>query len=118
MLLDLFFWQIPVVAGWAIEELPTHVLAALWSQMQRRRLTEINAHNYSAAVIADLGQAQAEKRKKLLVEKWLPYDLGDGSDKPRVSERTIRLLEHMQAGNLIPPAMLRDLYKYKIIEPS
>jgi hypothetical protein len=117
MLCDLCFWQQPEIAGFRVEHLPCDVLANFWQEIHKRKLRDINDHNYSAAVVADLDQAAAEKRKKLKVEKWLPYDLASAG-KPQVAQSTADIAKELAKAGLLPPKMERDLYKHQIIKPG
>lgn len=85
--------------------------------MKKRTQLDANTSNYSAAVLCDLDQAKAEKRSSLKVQKWLPYDLGGGSD-PVVGDDIRELISKAHGLNLLPPKMQRDLMKMKLLDPG
>jgi hypothetical protein len=78
-------------------------------------MADINAHNHSAAML--VGLKQTKENEVIKHKHWLPYDL-EGMDKPRASNLVVTILEELRAENKLPAAMLRDMYKARILEPE
>lgn len=104
------------MSGWPIEHLPTDVLAYAWEEITKRKMTESNTANHSAAVTAGLIQAIEIKETKIEHKSYLPFDL-DSLDKPRVQPETVQILERLRDKGELPAVMLRDLYRGEILSP-
>jgi hypothetical protein len=102
-----------------VELLPADVLVNFWSEISKRKAVELNAHNHTGAIAVAISQAEKEKSTHLDYRKWLPYSLGDSKDSSlSISRELIAELVRMRDQNELPPAMIRDLYKFKVIAPG
>jgi hypothetical protein len=105
------------VSGWRVEDLPADCLVNFWSEIDRRKAKELNAMNFSGAVLAAIDQADKAETTKLEISKWLPFDLGDKSV-ITLSKGVTALLTKLRDNNELPPLMVRDLYRHKLISPN
>jgi hypothetical protein len=104
------------VSGWPIEQIASDALLNFWMEIQKRKIADINAHNYAAAFLVSCHQT--EPGKKLDHTIWLPYQIMETSEednKPRIADRAVTLLEANR--DRIPHKMLIDLYRNDIIKP-
>lgn len=104
--LDALYLQIPPIAGRDFKDLPSHIALQVHAGFQEREAQKANNLNYAAAILADMKAAQAEKRKQLNPEKWLPFDLNkDKRITPELSDLVLRLVEEKR----LPVRMVADL---------
>ncbi len=113
ILLDFCFWGTIKVNGRLTDNLPCDCLANLWVEISKRKHKEINAMNYSAALLA--GAKYSQPGAKVNVTDWLPYNTDDGKkEQPQLDEALQKEIMMMD----LPPGMMRDLINTKLITPK
>jgi hypothetical protein len=105
------------VSGWQIEHLPADALVYFWEEISTRKAKELNSINYASAILVAIDQADKSKTTKLEISKWLPFDFGDSSVISIPREVAALLCKLRDSGEL-PPMMVRDLYRHKLISPE
>lgn len=113
MLLDLCYWQVSIVAGWDVKDLPVDVLSNYWLEMRDRELAKINYLNHSAAL--NVAAKNTKEGKTIEVGGWLPFKIDDSSDSVNIPIATMRLLKLLRDKRGLPMKMVQDLYKNKIL---
>lgn len=90
------------------------MLGFIYSEFQQRKCAELNIINHSAAISAAIALTPPGEKIQSFSD-LLPYSLD--ADKPRINKAVVEKLYELAARNELPPRMLQDLYRNKIIEP-
>lgn len=93
------------------------MLLNFWSEISQRKAKEINLLNHTGSILIAIDQADKAESTKLDAPRWLPFDLGD-SNRLSISPEIAQLLVRLRNAGELPPMMIRDLYKHKLINPG
>lgn len=116
ILLDLVYWGVTSVGGWAIELMPSDMLLGVWEGISLRRMREINLGQYTAAVAFDNKVAAIEKRRKLTPDLWLPYNLSPDPTKPQIPAAVLEIM--ISNRDRLPEQMVVELFRQNILTPA
>lgn len=111
--MDLTFWGVDVVAGWQARDLPVDVLCNYWVGMRERHLKQINHLNHSAAL--NIAAKQTKEGKSIDIKNWLPFNLEDEQKQTTLSPRVAKLAKLLRDRGELPPKMVQDLHKHKLL---
>lgn len=89
-----------------------------WGEIQHRKAKELNLINHTGSLLIAIDQADKQQVAKLDKNKWLPFDLEEKDSGISIDPSVAQLLMQLRDRDELPPMMLRDLYKNKLIEPG